>query len=280
MANKNFLARLKSVKGYSQAVKESETSGFETLPDARYEAKIVSAEIGESKSSGRLQAVVRMMIVNHEEFDGQKTAEFLGLEGDGLVITLRKIRVLGFELEGNDPSELLGIVEEIGKSEMIVKIQVKNGFAGIIGKSDEDPYIVNDNDDDSAEADDESQEEEESEEVEESKEEVLEGSKVKWTSKDGKEKTGEVIEILDETQMARVECDGKIVRIPLASLEVISESSEEVEEEEIVEEEEEIVDDVEESEEEEEDTTTRKTKKKPMAKKPAKKEVKKVAKKK
>jgi hypothetical protein len=255
---KDWLKKLKNVKGYEKAVEESKDLGG-NLPDGKYTATVKSASLNTSQN-GRDQIIIKLQITGDEEQEGAGAVAFHGIDENSLRFTVSMLRRLGFEVEGEDPTELLDIVDQLSKSEMSVNIKVKDGFANILDSNEEDIAITSEEDegDDDGESHDES-EEEESEEDETSEEddsdessednEVSEGKHVTWKGEDGKKKIGEVIEVLEDKNIARVELeDGKIVRVNIEKLSLIA--GEEEENDSSEEEQEEDNEEVEETEEE------------------------------
>lgn len=247
---KDWIKKLKNIKNYSEAAKESEQLGG-TVPDGSYEAVVKSAKLGQSQN-GRDQIIIGMEIQNDDEQEGSKIATFPGLDDNSMKFTLAMLRRLGFEIAGDDPSELIDIVDQLNSSGMSVQIKVKDGFCNILN-SNEDPHIAGEDEgsedeeaeeseddtdgdedgDDSAEESEEDEDSEDSETEEESEEsapEVAEGVQVTWKGEDKKVKNGEVIEVIEDKNLARVElADGKIVRVNIEKLTVVPKDGEEEE---------------------------------------------------
>jgi hypothetical protein len=235
--------RLKKMKNYEKSHKEAEDFGSK-LPDSRYEAIIQGALLKDS-NKGKPQMVVSCKVVDDEEFSDVVQPVFMGLsdtaeKADGtapLVFTLNTLKRLGFELTGEDPTEIIDAVEELNGSKMRIKLSIKDGYGRIDGPS-EDGGGEESSEEDSG--DKSSEEEEESTEKESAEGgEVTEGAKVTWES-NGEEKEGTVIEVLEDDNIARIEKeDGKISRVPIDKLTVTgdqndgAEKSEEEEEEEV-----------------------------------------------
>ena len=283
-ANKQWAKRVQQIKDYDKAVSEAD-SIVSGVPDGRYQMKIESADFGESKN-GRLQVIVKGSIVGHEEQEGENLVSFMGLEGQSLPYTAATLKRLGYEMEGDSPEELLEIISQLGESGVVVNVQVKDGFTNVFGPASDLGEVSESNED--QEQPEEQPEETESEEEEEESEsespnEVTEGKKVKWTGKDGTDQEGEVLEILEEENKARIEIEGgKIVRIGIDRLSVVETEESEEESDEIPEEpeseEEEENEDGEEDQEKSSKKSRKVTRKSPVTKKvaPAKKAVKKV----
>lgn len=250
MKNKlNWASRLNKLQNYQTALESSKELFEPNLPDGRYQAKITNAEISESKTSKRLQIVIDLEVVDHPELEGETCKSFAGLEGDSLGYTLAMLSRLGYE-PSDDPKDLESLVLEISKSDMIVNIRVKDGFTNIMDKAEGQEGEGKAEDNESEETVQEEPEEEVAEEQEEAEEEtsgeIVEGTLVQWKSKaTGKNVQGEVIEIMEESNQARIDVgDGKIFKVSMDILEIISsseseEETEESEESEEVEEEEE-----------------------------------------
>lgn len=274
-ANKMWAKRVQQIKGYDTAIKDADNivSG---VPDGRYQMRIKSAEFGDSKN-GRLQIIVKGEIVNHEEQDGQPLTSFLGLEDKSLSYTAATLKRMGYEMEGDSPEELLDIVDQLGSSNAVANVQVKDGYTNIFGPA-EDLGEVEESDNEETEEEEETEneesedesEEESEEESEDSIKEIVEGSKVKWIGKDKKEKTGEVLEILETENKARVEIDGGgIARIEIDRLSLVeTEETEETEEEEIPEEPESEEEEENEDGEEDNEKSSKKSRKKVTRKSP------------
>lgn len=251
--------RLGAMKGYKTAAKEA-SKMTEGLPDARYTGIISDATMKDS-NAGDPMIAVNLKVINDEEYNDENVTSFMNLSDKGTRFTIATLKRLGFELEGDDPSEILDAVEELAKSKMTVTFKVKGGYANIVS-----PVDVEEGDAPEAEESEDEEESEETEEKEETSGEIAEGSKVSW-EKDGETRTGTVVEILEEDNIARIEKeDGKVTRVSTEKLTLVTdeEESEEEESEEEEEVEEDPKEEVEETEEEEEEA--------PKAKRQAKKE--------
>lgn len=268
--------RLKGLKNYKKSNKEAEDFGSK-LPDSRYEAVVQGAKLADSQK-GKPQIVVSCKVVDDEEYADVVQSVFMGLtdvadKEDGrapLTFTVNTLKRLGFELSGEDPTELIDAVEELNSSKMRIKLRVNNGYANIDGPADD--AGVDGDGDANEDIDDEDipkkgkkgkdeDEEEESEEAEESSSEVTEGAQVTWDS-NGTESTGTVIEILEEDNIARVEKEnGKISRVPIDKLTVTGDQNDDAKVDED-EEEEKVLEDEEDEEEEVEEKPKKTTKKK------------------
>jgi hypothetical protein len=269
---KDWQKKLSKISGWEQAVSDSKTLGG-ALPAGSYIAKINSAELTESQN-GRPQIAIKGEVIDHEEFEGTEFMTFPGLEGNSLKFTLRMLANLGYELEGDDPSQLISIVEELNSSEKEVKIKSDGNFINIIGSNEENVEVESENEEEEvveeeSEEDNEVEEDESSEEETEdendrkdSDSEISEGNTVSW--KEGsKTKTGEVIEVLEDKNVARIETsEGKIIRVEIDKLTVTKKEKEDASEEET-----EDIEDEEEVEEKPKKSSVKKVQVKKSAKK-------------
>lgn len=241
--------RLKSLKNYKKASEEAEElSG--RLPDARYTGKINEAKLTDS-NAGDPMIMVQLIVEDDEEHEGASQNSFLNLGDNSLRFSIATLKRLGYELEGDDPAEILDAVEDLNKSEMRVTFKVKDGYANILGPIEEGEAEESEEESENEESEEETEEETEEESEEETeKRELTEGSKVSW-EKDGETRTGTVVEILEEDNIARIKKeDGKVARILIKELSIVEEESEEESEvEEVSEEPEESEEETEEVEE-------------------------------
>lgn len=116
-----------------QAQRAATEQGFENPPDGKYILKLLEAELGESKSSGRVQIAWKWEIVESadENWVGKSKYDYDGLEReDAFVWLCRKLKKFGY-----DPSELkLSKIEET-LDELVdrhpyvkAKLKTKNDF--------------------------------------------------------------------------------------------------------------------------------------------------------
>ena len=152
--------RLKSLKNYKEEKEKSDSLGS-TLPPARYSGRIVSAEMTEA-SSKDLMIRVNMVVENDEEHDGVEQPSFLNLGEKSLRFSLATLKRLGYELSGDDTSEILDVVEELSDSGMGVNFKVgTSGFANILGPVDEGKEETSNESEEEVEEDKEESDEEE-----------------------------------------------------------------------------------------------------------------------
>lgn len=167
------------------------TTSFETVPDGDYVAKLLSMEISESKTSGRLQVVSTFEIMDGE-YEGSKVKRFDGIEEETNMGYFKGYCVvIGCEL----PSELTMLQESLNEfvsnNSDLFNITLKtkgkdgiqnlyvNGVSDLVeseeGNEEEELEVVNE--------DDVEQEEEEQEEEEEEQEVVPSSRNVKLNVK-------------------------------------------------------------------------------------------------
>lgn len=271
-ANAKWAERLKKSRTYKANLKKGKENAGVALPAGMYEGKVLSLSIGESQSK-KVIATIKMSVVNHEEFENQKVTSFFQLEGEGLSFTASALYRMGYDFS-DSMDEIIEILEEIGEEKPVLKLRVTekddSTFVNIVGISsdssasssdttnnddeeddeneDEDNDDENDEEDeeDAEEGDDEDDDEEEDESVDDDDDEeetddeseLIEGDLVSWTSR-GKTLEGEILEIDEEANTARVDTGSSIKTVKLDLLELLDdEDGDDVEDEEEEEEEE------------------------------------------
>ena len=235
--------KLKKAQDNWQGAREKakESSGFTEVPDGRYLAHLTNAQIGESRSSGRLQ-IQWTWTISDGEFEKDTKLDFDGLETeDNLVFLGRKLSRFGYELP-EDITAISDILDELIEKQPLARIRLKtkgefqNVYVDKLMRSvstddedsDEESMVSEDEDleesDDGAgdEVDDASEDESEDESDEESEgdeEQVEIGMRVVATTKKGEE-PGEIIEIMEDEGKCRVKLDaGRTIRIAVDKLE-------------------------------------------------------------
>ena len=230
-----------------------ETSGFTEVPDGRYLAHLTNAQIGESRSSGRLQ-IQWTWTISDGEFEKDTKLDFDGLETeDNLVFLGRKLARFGYELP-EDITAINDILEELIDKQPLARIRLKtkgefqNVYVDKLMRSVSDdgddesevvPFGSDDDADDDAEieADDGAGDEVDDasdEEVDDAsdddeddgdgdgdgdEEQVEIGMRVVATTRKGEE-PGEIIEIMESEGKCRVKLDaGRTIRIAVDKLE-------------------------------------------------------------
>jgi cobalamin biosynthesis protein CobT len=231
--------------------KAKESSGFTEVPDGRYLAHLTNAQIGESRSSGRLQ-IQWTWTISDGEFENDTKLDFDGLETeDNLVFLGRKLSRFGYELP-EDITEISDILDELVEKQPLARIRLKtkgefqNVYVDKLMRSgstdkddsgdesmasdDEDLEEADDGsgdevDDESdsesdSESDDESDDDEGDSESDGNEEQVEIGMRVVATTRKGEE-SGEIIEIMESEGKCRVKLDtGRTVKIAVDKLEV------------------------------------------------------------
>ena len=221
--------------------KAKESSGFTEVPDGRYLAHLTNAQIGESRSSGRLQ-IQWTWTISDGEFEKDTKLDFDGLETeDNLVFLGRKLARFGYELP-EDITEISDILDELIEKQPLARIRLKtkgefqNVYVDKLMQSvptdgeDSDNESMSSEDEDLEEADDGAGDEVNDEQEEESdtesddegdgdEEQVEIGMRVVATTRKGEE-SGEIIEIMESEGKCRVKLDtGRTIRIAVDKLE-------------------------------------------------------------
>lgn len=224
-------------KLWKGAKERASTEGFGSeIEDGIYPAQIIECNIGESKSSGRLQAAWKYKILDGES-KGQTIPSFDGLESeDNLMWLARKLAKLNYDAP-EDLEAVKEIFAEIESKKPCVQIRIKtkgeyqNVYVDkLLGDEETEGF-------DSLEAPGETKvvEEEDGEEGVE----ITVGMNVGFNLK-GEDVVGEVLEVIEEEGKARIEVNGKVFRVAVDKLSIQEAPAEEeesvVEEEEIAEE--------------------------------------------
>ena len=223
----------------------NESTGFTEVPDGRYLAHLTGAQIGESKSSGRLQIQWTWTIADGE-FEGDTKLDFDGLETeDNLVFLGRKLARFSYELP-EDITAISDILDELIEKRPLARIRLKtrgefqNVYVDKLMRSvdgDEDTDDSNDvgSDDDvedadggvveepeeesDDESDNESDDESDDDESDDEEQEVEVGMRVIASTKKG-DAPGEIVEIIEDEGKVRVHLDeGRTVKISVDKLE-------------------------------------------------------------
>lgn len=173
-------AMAKAKKGWKKAQKRVEDNpGFVEVEDGRYKATIEKMELGQSKSSGRLQCSITYKILEGE-YKGQRVFDHQGLDSeDNLYYFGLLLAKFGYELPENF-EDIEDILEAIVKDEPVVRITVKtNGdFTNtrlnkvLDEEADEESDEESDEEDDDEESEEEDEEDDEEDEEDEEEEEV------------------------------------------------------------------------------------------------------------
>jgi len=241
LTNKQWLQKLNKVKDWEAVKKEADQQGG-SVPDGRYHAKVTSAELTESKGSGRDQINLFTEVAEEGDYQGQNIGIFLGLDEEkSLSWTIAALRRCGFKV-GEDPAqEIIDAVASLNEDLPDVAVRVKNGFGNLDGlweAKGEDEIG------DEAPAEEEAEAPVEEEVVEE---EVVEeepaadeaqvevGTKVSFDWK-GETLEGLVKEILEDEGKLKVTCNGKIYPVKAENATIVEDSEPEPEEEAVEEE--------------------------------------------
>ena len=233
LTSKQWLQKLNKVKDWEAVKKEADQQGG-SVPDGRYRCKVTSAELTESKGSGRDQINLFTEVVEEGDYQNQSIGVFLGLdEEQSLPWTIAALRRTGFKI-GEDPAqEIIDAVNSLNEDLPEVAIRVKKGFGNLDGLWE--AVSEEGTDDVPAEEAETPAEGEVVEEVPAADEAQVEvGTKVSFTwGKD--ELEGEVKEILEDEGKLKVKVGTKIYPVKAENATIVSEEPEP--EEEVVEDE-------------------------------------------
>lgn len=163
----------KAKKLWDKGAKEKAAeSSFAEFDDGRYIAKLVSASIGESATSDRLQIAIGWMF-QEGDYEDKKVFDYLGCETEeNLVWVGRFLARLGYELP-DDFDDVPEMLEEIVEDGIVARITLKSTgeFQNIrvqkVLSSDAEENGDEEDEDEDPEESDDTEEEEEDEEGEE-----------------------------------------------------------------------------------------------------------------
>ncbi len=219
--------QLKLAKSFWKKAKERAESGQigSVFEDGRYKSSITRAELQESKASGRLQIAWAFEFLEGE-YIGQTIYSYDGADTeDHMVRCLMILTKLGQEID--DPEDIEAALEKILKKRSVVQITVKT--RGEFQNVSIDKVLTGDEAvgelPDEGSTEEVTPEEPEGEEVQ-----LQEGSKVSFKLK-GEEVEGEVVEILEDENAARVKYEDRIYKIKAEMLTLVEEVPTEPEEE-------------------------------------------------
>lgn len=265
LTDKQWKAKLAKVKDWEGVKKQADEQGG-SVPDGRYRAKVNTAELTESQSSGREQINLFSEITEEGDYAGQNIGCFLGLDEEkSLPWTIAALRRCGYKIV--EPEDVVDAVKSLNDDQPEVIIRVKNGFGNLEGSFEK----VGEDDDEQPEAVGEVEEPVEEEEVQE--EEVVEeaaeeeaaveiGSDVSFDWK-GETLEGKVKEINEAEGKLKISSGGKVYPVKAENVTLLVAE---------IAAEEEVEEDVQEDPEEEpveEEKPAKKKVSKPVTKKPA-----------
>ena len=230
LTNKQWLAKLNKVKDWEAVKKEADQQGG-SVPDGRYRCKVTSAELTESKGSGREQINLFTEVIEEGDYQGQNIGVFLGLdEEQSLPWTIAALRRCGYKINEDPAQEIIDAVNSLNEDLPEVAIRVKKGFGNLDGlweKLEEDEIG------DEAPVEEEVVEEESTAEAEEAQVEV--GTKVSFIWKE-EELEGVVKEINEDEGKLKVSCNGKLYPVKAENATIVADVEPEPEEEPVEEE--------------------------------------------
>ena len=116
-----------------QALRAATEQGFENPPDGKYVMKLIEAELGESKSSGRVQIAWKWEIVESadEAWIGKTKFDYDGLERDDAFVWLcRKLKKFGYDPTELKLSKIEATLDELVDRHPYIKarLKTKNDF--------------------------------------------------------------------------------------------------------------------------------------------------------
>ena len=237
-----FEKKLAKMKKQFKEAASQDIKGLGEVGNCKCEAVIISAELVESKSSGKLQ-IKRVHELTSGDFAGKKVYDYMQLQGSEYSLTYIRawIEQLGFDFD-EDPKAILKVLKKITKSAIACVIRVvvdeDKGFTNVrllktIGSEEESPESAEEEEEEEEEDTDSNEEEEEEEETEEEEteeEEEEEEEGTDFSSMSRKELKGYIKENeLDVTVFKKYSDEDIIEKIKEAEN---SENSEEEEEEE------------------------------------------------
>lgn len=267
LTDKQWKQRLAKVKDWEGVKKQADEQGG-TVPDGRYRAKVDTAELTESQSSGREQINLFSEITEEGDYAGQRIGIFLGLDEEkSLPWTIAALRRTGYKIV--EPEDIVDAVKSLNDDQPEITIRVKNGFGNLEGsfqKVGEDTFEGDEEPEAVGEVEEPAEEEEVEQEVvvteaeEEAQVEI--GSDVSFEWK-GETLEGKVKEINEAEGKLKISSGGKVYPVKAENVTLlVAEAPAE---------EEEVEEDVQEDPEEEpveEEKPAKKKVSKPVAKKP------------
>jgi hypothetical protein len=216
--NAEFQKQLKKAQQtWGSAKEKAKVSGYgDEFEDGRYKVTITRADLGTSRSSNRLQVVFGYTFVEGD-YTGKTKLDYDGCDTEDNQVWLgRKLTRLGYEVP-DDITELEDTLKQILKDRIVVCITLKT--KGEFQKVYIDRVMSGD------EASAEMSEIAPAAEAPAGEEaELTAGMKVSFVLK-GNDVEGEVVEVLEATEEARVKTDdGKVYRLKVEKLTLIEET--------------------------------------------------------
>lgn len=199
-------------KNWKKAKEKAESGAFgDTFEDGRYKVTIAKAELQESKSSGRLQVMLAYEFLEGG-YLGKTKYDYPGIDSeDNLARFLGLMGKMGFEID--NPDDIEDALEELVEKRITLRVSLKtrgefqNVFIEKVLTGSEAEEEVGTED---------------AVPEEPTEAELKVGMEVTFEYK-GKELSGEVKEILEDTEEAKVKAEGKIFRIKVDKLTLVEE---------------------------------------------------------
>ncbi len=228
--NAKLLKKLKKGnKTWKKAQERSKTEGFDgaTLDDGRYKTVLADCELNESQASNRLQVKFQFKITSGDSKD-ESIYMYQGVEDeDGQMYLDRILRKFGIAVP-DDLSEIPALCDALKEAAPEVRVQLKTKDDNQYCYVDRLLSELNLKDFESHEEGDDDEGTEEDDDGSEEEGEIEVGSRVSFESKKYGELEGEVLELLEDDEKARVKADnGKTIRIATEKLTLIGEEEEE-----------------------------------------------------
>lgn len=219
-------AQLKKAKDAWNKAKEIKSDFDSPIPDGQYVGKLVTAEVGESQSSGRLQVHFKA-VVSTGEYKGETINWYSGLKSEQNFMYLqRDITRLGKEVP-EDINDLEEVLSEIAKEKPSIRFKVvtSGDFTNVRllkklnSEEAPDEDVSDEEPEDAAEEPAEPEVEEVAEEPAEEPEDTIDvGMRVAFDVK-GKEVVGSVVSVDAENEKVVVKTDaGTKLKVSAESL--------------------------------------------------------------
>ena len=110
---------------WAETVEKAKKGNFENPPDGAYIAELTSADLDESKNSGKIQIRWGYTFLEGDKA-GTTKYEYLGLEGQrGLEPLVWRLSALGVDAAAIDLTQLETVLEELVERHLVMKITLK-----------------------------------------------------------------------------------------------------------------------------------------------------------
>jgi len=110
---------------WAETVEKAKKGNFENPPDGSYIAELTSADLDESKNSGKIQIRWGYTFLEGDKA-GTTKYEYLGLEGQrGLEPLVWRLSALGVDAAAIDLTQLETVLEDLVEQHLVMKITLK-----------------------------------------------------------------------------------------------------------------------------------------------------------